>query len=279
MRRCTGSRPNDDRRDLRLGSDVTAYQDSFPSPDDLLALPVDEVGTCLLRWFVASREEPQRSTWTNMAWLTGAFEIDGAAAGRLAEVISEAWGWLEAKGLITRQPADRGRDDRYFVTRRGEATAADAEGLATLYAVERATLELHPIMEKEVRPQLTLGQYDVAVFVAMRSVEARVRWLAGLDASLVGTKLMSEAFGAGKRLRFPRDDAGEANGVMDLFRGAMGAFKNPTSHRVFAFDDPAVACQAVLMADLLHRTLDRIHRHLIDTIGDDSGSLPWVDYS
>ena len=134
-------------------------------------------------------------------------------------------------------------------------------------------------MEKEVRPQLTLGQYDVAVFVAMRSVEARVRWLAGLDASLVGTKLMSEAFGAGKRLRFPRDDAGEANGVMDLFRGAMGAFKNPTSHRVFAFDDPAVACQAVLMADLLHRTLDRIHRHLIDTIGDDSGSLPWVDYS
>jgi Protein of unknown function (Hypoth_ymh) len=43
---------------------------------------------------------------------------------------------------------------------------------------------------------------------------------------------------------------------MALFWGAIGVFKNPTSHRPVNYDDPTVAAEAVLLADLLLRMLD-----------------------
>ena len=54
-----------------------------------------------------------------------------------------------------------------------------------------------------VRPQLLLGEYDVAVFVGMRSVEDRIRFLGGYEASLVGKRLAFKAFGESGRLEVP----------------------------------------------------------------------------
>lgn len=46
-------------------------------------------------------------------------------------------------------------------------------------------------------------------------------------------------------------------GFMHLFLGAMTAFKNPSSHRVVEYEDPAEAADLVHLADLLLRILDR----------------------
>jgi hypothetical protein len=43
-------------------------------------------------------------------------------------------------------------------------------------------------------------------------------------------------------------------------RWAIGACKNPSSHRTVAYDDPALASEAVLLADLLLRLLERRSR-------------------
>ena len=43
-----------------------------------------------------------------------------------------------------------------------------------------------------------------------------------------------------------------------LFRGALGVFKNPSSHREVEFDGPTEAAEVVMLADLLLRMLDRI---------------------
>ncbi len=92
----------------------------------------------------------------------------------------------------------------------------------------------------------------------MKQVEVRVRELADASDSLIGVKLMRQAFGEKGPLRTSVADAGEQVARMDLFAGAIGLFKNPTSHRDVEFDDPTEAAEIVLLADLLLRILDRI---------------------
>lgn len=52
--------------------------------------------------------------------------------------------------------------------------------------------------------------------------------------------------------------AGEQEARRELFAGAIGTIKNPTSHRDVRYDDPTEASEAILLADLLMRILNRI---------------------
>ena len=46
--------------------------------------------------------------------------------------------------------------------------------------------------------------------------------------------------------------------MMELFAGAIGTFKNPSSHRQVDYNDPTEASEIVMLADLLMRILDRM---------------------
>jgi hypothetical protein len=59
-------------------------------------------------------------------------------------------------------------------------------------------------------------------------------------------------------LRDPELVAGEREARMALFWGAIGVFKNPTSHPPGDYSDPTVAAEAALLADLLLRMLDDV---------------------
>ena len=48
---------------------------------------------------------------------------------------------------------------------------------------------------------------------------------------------------------------------MELFSGAYGVFRNPSGHREVEYDDPGNVARAVLLADLLLHSLDRIEAH------------------
>ncbi|MCU1657783.1 MAG: hypothetical protein JWO57_2439 [Pseudonocardiales bacterium] len=60
-------------------------------------------------------------------------------------------------------------------------------------------------------------------------------------------------------------DRGEQVAMMELFKGAIGLFKNPSSHRPVNYDDPTLASEIVLFADLLHRLLDQVEARMVRT--------------
>jgi uncharacterized protein (TIGR02391 family) len=229
--------------------------DFIPPAADAVALPLDELGLRLLRLFVASEDDGSR----HMLHVEGVTNTGhwpdhdlGANPVLFFRALREAWGWLLAKVLIASDPSQS--HEWAFVTRRGRRVAA--EGLPLLRAEERLDVDLHPSLERVVRPQFLLGQYDLAAFAAMKQVEIRVRELAGAPSSRLGVDLMKQAFGQGGPLRDSTSDAGEQDATMALFWGAIGVFKNPTSHRQVEFTDPTFASEVVLLADLLMRMLD-----------------------
>ena len=74
------------------------------------------------------------------------------------------------------------------------------------------------------------GEFDVAVFQAMKAVEVAVHNVSGLDA--IGVPLMRSAFAPNNGpLTDANADAGEGVARMELFAGAIGSYKNPQSHR------------------------------------------------
>lgn len=215
--------------------------------EQIRTLPLDVLGLEILKDVVDNQETNSRN------WLLQANQTYGESP---LAVLNEAWDWLQANGLVA---LNRLKNGEHFimVTRLGEEVARTAD-LERLRAAARVNLDLHPLLTSKVRPQFLMGEYEMAAFAAMKAVEVRVREMAGAPDSLIGVKLMRTAFGDGGALCDTALDAGEQQARRELFCGAIGTVKNPTSHRDVCYDDPTEASEAVLLADLLMRVLDRI---------------------
>jgi hypothetical protein len=135
------------------------------SPQEVLDLPVDQLALRVLADLIESREWNEHSYTLKYHQDTqGGFGSSQAAQ----EAIAEAMGWLRAHGMIARQPNNHS-DSAIFVTRWGRAAAS--RSLAEIQAVDRMQVNLHPLIERKARPQFLLGEYENAIFVAMKAVE------------------------------------------------------------------------------------------------------------
>lgn len=113
-------------------------------------------------------------------------------ADTLVNRLSDAWCWLEAKALLSREPTQSEAFRR--ISRDGLALVKEPQGTTRFEAGERLSGPLHPALEDTVRTNFDLGVYETACFAAMKAVEVAVRDASGLDNSLVGVKLMRAAF-------------------------------------------------------------------------------------
>jgi uncharacterized protein (TIGR02391 family) len=238
---------------------------AIPDPDVMLSLEPEELGAKLL--FLLRRRNFNRGMFSLAGW-TGEFwdrlplpgqqppyprnrrdEIDAA--------ITEAWAWLEAQGLVVPAADTNGQNGWRILSRRANRFENEAE--FTRFAVARTLPKgaLHPRIANTVWLAFMRGEFDVAVFQAMKAVEVSVRLAAGLGNDVLGVTLMRRAFAPeGGPLIDNSAEGGERVARMELFTGAIGSYKNPHSHRDVDLNDPVEAVEIIMLANHLLRIVD-----------------------
>ena len=230
----------------------------FPPEDVALEMEPEELAVPLLEC-LCQFEETKSTGMLNRYTFTLQSNLQGYGWNNydeIAKAISEAWVWLEKEGLIAPAPAKTG--DWIFITRRGHKfrQTADVRNYRAASLLPDKTLD--PRLASKVRPPFLRGDYDSAVFEAFKEVEVRVRALAPEHKTELGVNLMRKAFHPENGpLTDDTQVSGERQAVSDLFAGAIGCFKNPSSHRDVDFSDPAEVAELIMLADQLIRIAER----------------------
>lgn len=223
-----------------------------PTADELRGLSTPELGLVILKSGMTDLHLPNLLVEHRQA-----HDRNGEQdTQHLMERFGDAWAWLNANGLLGPHVNHSPADGWYRVTDGGRQVAEESS-LTALMADQRLPDDLHPHL-REAKRQFRSGKLELAVFEAMRRIEVRLRDLSGAGNDEIGTKLARQALDPKSGpLADPRLEFAERDAISHLFAGALGAFKNPTSHRIVDFDDPALAADVVLLADLLMRMLDQ----------------------
>jgi uncharacterized protein (TIGR02391 family) len=169
----------------------------------------------------------------------------------------EAWIWLEREGLLAPEPGETG--EWRYLTRRGLSLHARKDVEAYRHSQILPRKLLHPVLAQRVWPAFLRGEYDTAVFQAFKQVEVSVRQAAGGGAIDIGVPLMRKAFDpTNGPLTDTSQPVAEREALCHLFAGAIGIYKNPSSHRQMEIG--AEECvELVVLASHLMRVVEFRH--------------------
>jgi uncharacterized protein (TIGR02391 family) len=221
---------------------------TLPTADSVLQLEPEELGGYLLEALsTGNSENVSLSKFTSRA-------REHYKQDAVNNALLEAWAWLVREGLLIAV-----KDDVYLISRRGQRL----KGRQDLQAYRRSNIlpreSLHPVIADRVWPNFIRGEYETAVFQAFREVEVAVRTAGKFQATDTGTDLMGKAFNCNSGpltdMTLPET---ERQAMLALFAGAVGLFKNPSSHRHMALTDPKAAAEMISFASLLMRTIDSL---------------------
>ncbi len=225
-----------------------------PDAETLLALEPEELAGALMEHLSSQNEE--RKQQLNRRNFLNIYESHVNSYPkefwqRVLCALGDAWAWLEKEGfLIPKEDNDR---DWVRISRRGEAFATQKK------VKEYRSLALLPKDKLDARLMYVVsgpfarGDYDTAVLVAFKQVEIAVRESIGAPNTKLGIELMRDAFRNGNgKLADSKAPAAEQEALGHLFAGAIGYFKNPSSHRQ-AIVDPVAAAEMVVFANHLLR--------------------------
>ena len=239
----------------------------IPDPDALCALEPYELGLRMLPVLAQFKpltplyDESQLGLKSFLNLTLGTAQQPGSQypverRREIDQAIREAWSWLEGEALLVTSP--HYKDPVRQLSRRARQLAAEPNPQQAISAHRLAKDTLHPKIREDVWALYHRGKYDTAVFEAMKAVEVAVRKGAlGVDASLLGVKLMRAAFKPDTGpLTDLTVDGGEQVARMELFAGAIGSYKNPQSHRHVALNDPDETAEIIMLANHLLRIVD-----------------------
>ena len=243
--------------------------DILPDADNLLSLEPEELaGPFLLS--LADLGKDNINLTAIIAYDSMEHEIDRnpdlkyphGCRDNVLFALMEAWQWLEREGFVAPRPPILSRGGfpvetpLYFVTRRGQTV----ETREDFQIYRKANLlpkgQLHPIIGKKVWSIFLQGDYDTAVFQAFKQVEVAVREAGYYANTELGVSLMRDAF---HEKHGPLTDSSQQKAEKQarsaLFAGAIGSYKNPSSHRNVEITAEEAA-EVIIFASHLLRIVD-----------------------
>lgn len=240
--------------------------DLIPDPDVLLDLPPEELARSVLIVANSAAQNGMFQAANVLAReaLCGGLVDNGLPVyptqryPQIWRAGREAWQWLEVNILVMPAEGMNGNNGWRVLTRRGEALLEDEAGYrAYVDAVGFPKTLLHPEIADDVWLDIARGELAIAVFRAFRAVEEAVRNAGDFQPNDVGVDLMRRAFNPNNGPLTKMDDPmAEREGLVALFAGAIGSYKNPHSHRTVEINEPREAQEMVTLASHLLRIVD-----------------------
>jgi uncharacterized protein (TIGR02391 family) len=174
---------------------------------------------------------------------------------QIEQAVAEALSWLERVGLIMQDWAPMS-EHWWILTRRGKQLRTRSEAAAYRDAAILPAGLTHPAILEKVESMFLRDDHEVAVFAAFKAVEVAVRTAGDYPDGELGVPLMRKAFNPENgRLTDKSIVAPEREAISSLFAGAIGAAKNPTSHRDFEMSK-VEAARLILFASYLMSIVD-----------------------
>lgn len=243
---------------------METLQTLFPTADELLATPLEDLAPVLLRLASARLQGagfiPEAVTQITLGTGMAATRDNGYPFHKKAQVdtlLNRAWNWLERNGYIEPAPGINGRNGWRMLTDEGAAVAAGQDFRQLLAMREFPKSLLHPAIRDRVWRALQRSELDEAVRTSFVAVEDAVREAGKFTHGDYGVDLMRAAFHPDTGpLTNQKSVKAEREALSHLFAGAVGAYKNPVSHRGGVLSELQDAQDQVALASHLLRIVD-----------------------
>ncbi len=170
--------------------------------------------------------------------------------------VMEAWCFLVGRGLLVPSPGSQ--NGWHVLSRTGRQIKSSADFRSFVIARMFPRDLLHPKITEKSFSAYLLGDYETCVFNAFKQVEVAIRDRSGSGfANYYGVDLVRKAFHLRTGpLTLQSEPEAEKEAIMHLVAGAIGRFKNPSSHRHVAISSGTETIEMLCIASHLLRVVE-----------------------